>query len=85
MEAVRFHEYGDVDVLAVEEIETPTPGEGELLLQVRAAGVNPIDWKVLHGRLAGGEPLARGPRARRRCRGRGRAGRAGCRGPRAGR
>ena len=57
MEAVRFHEYGDVDVLAVEEIETPTPGEGEVLLQVRAAGVNPIDWKALHGRLAGGEPL----------------------------
>ncbi len=58
MEAVRFHEYGDVDVLAVQEIETPTPGEGEVLLRVRAAGVNPIDWKVLHGRLAGGEPLA---------------------------
>src|SRR6185437_9678354 len=58
MEAVRFHEYGDVDVLAVEEIETPTPGEGAVLLQVRAAGVNPIDWKALHGALAGGEPLS---------------------------
>jgi NADPH:quinone reductase-like Zn-dependent oxidoreductase len=58
MEAVRFHEYGDVDVLAVEEIEAPTPGEGEVLLQVRAAGVNPIDWKVLHGGVAGGEPLS---------------------------
>ncbi len=57
MEAVRFHEYGDVDVLALAEIETPEPGEGEVLLRVRAAGVNPIDWKVLHGRLAGGEPL----------------------------
>jgi NADPH:quinone reductase-like Zn-dependent oxidoreductase len=57
MEAVRFHEYGDVDVLAVEEIETPQPGQGEVLLRVRAAGINPIDWKVLHGRVAGGEPL----------------------------
>jgi NADPH:quinone reductase-like Zn-dependent oxidoreductase len=58
MEAVRFHEYGDVDVLAVEEIETPVPGEGEVLLRVRAAGVNPIDWKVLHGSVAGGQPLS---------------------------
>ncbi len=58
MEAVRFHEYGDVDVLAVEEIETPVPGEGEVLLRVRAAGVNPIDWKILHGLVAGGEPLS---------------------------
>ncbi len=58
MEAVRFHEYGDVDVLAVEEIEAPVPGEGEVLLQVRAAGINPIDWKVLHGSVAAGKPLA---------------------------
>ncbi len=58
MEAVRFHEYGDVDVLAVEEIETPRPGEGEVLLRVMAAGVNPIDWKILHGNVAGGEPLS---------------------------
>ena len=27
-------------------------------LRVRAAGVNPIDWKILHGIVAGGEPLA---------------------------
>jgi len=58
MEAVRFHEYGDVDVLAVEEIDPPVPGEGEVLLRVKAAGVNPIDWKALHGSLAGGEPLS---------------------------
>src|SRR5438270_2518321 len=58
MEAVRFHEYGDVDVLAVEEIDRPRPGEGEVLLRVRAAGINPIDWKILHGRVSGGEPLS---------------------------
>jgi len=58
MKAVRFSEYGDVDVLRVEEIETPEPGEGEVLLRVRAAGVNPIDWKALHGLVAGGQPLA---------------------------
>ena len=45
-------------MLRVEEVETPQPGEGEVLLRVKAAGINPIDWKVLHGGLAGGEPLA---------------------------
>jgi NADPH:quinone reductase-like Zn-dependent oxidoreductase len=58
MRAVRFHSYGDVGELAVEEVEEPLPGEGELSLRVRAAGVNPIDWKVLHGFIAGGQPLA---------------------------
>jgi NADPH:quinone reductase-like Zn-dependent oxidoreductase len=58
VKAVRFSEYGDVDVLRVEEVEAPRAGEGEVLLRVRAAGINPIDWKVLHGRVSGGEPLA---------------------------
>jgi NADPH:quinone reductase-like Zn-dependent oxidoreductase len=58
MKAVRFHEYGDFDVLRVEEVADPVPGEGELLLRVKGAGVNPIDWKILHGFLAGGQPLA---------------------------
>ena len=57
MKAIRFSEYGDFDVLHVEEIERPEPGEGEVLLRVKAAGINPIDWKVLHGRVSGGEPL----------------------------
>jgi len=58
MRAVRFSEYGDADVLVVEEVERPVPGEGEILLRVRAAGVNPIDWKILHGMLSGGQPLS---------------------------
>jgi NADPH:quinone reductase-like Zn-dependent oxidoreductase len=56
--AVRFHEYGDFDVLAVEEVAAPVPGEGEVSLRVRAAGVNPIDWKIVHGFVSGGRPLA---------------------------
>jgi NADPH:quinone reductase-like Zn-dependent oxidoreductase len=55
--AARFHEYGDPDVVRVEDVEAPQPGEGEVLLRVRAAGVNPIDWKVLHGTYAGGQAL----------------------------
>ncbi len=57
MKAVRFHEYGDFDVLGIEEVPDPQPGPGEVLLRVRAAGVNPIDWKILHGWVSGGQPL----------------------------
>jgi NADPH:quinone reductase-like Zn-dependent oxidoreductase len=57
VKAVRFHEYGDFDVLRVEDVEDPVPGEGELLLRVRAAGVNPVDWKILHGWMAADVPL----------------------------
>lgn len=54
MRAVRFHEYGDFDVLRVEEVPAPEPGEGQLSIAVRAAGVNPIDWKIVHGSYGGG-------------------------------
>ena len=43
MRAVRLHEHGAADVLDVEEIERPAPGPDELLLEVAAAGVNPVD------------------------------------------
>jgi NADPH:quinone reductase-like Zn-dependent oxidoreductase len=58
MKAVRFQEYGDFDVLRVDEVDDPVPGEGELLLRVKAAGINPIDWKIVHGWVSGGKPLA---------------------------
>jgi NADPH:quinone reductase-like Zn-dependent oxidoreductase len=57
MRAVRFHEYGGFDELRVDEVDGLTPGEGEVLISVRAAGVNPIDWKRLHGFLASVAPL----------------------------
>ena len=57
MKAVRFHEYGGAEVLGVEDVEEPIPGEGEISLRVLAAGVNPIDWKIVSGMLAGGRPL----------------------------
>ncbi len=43
MKAVRIHEFGDVDVLKYEDIEQPEPQAGEVLVRVRAAGINPID------------------------------------------
>ncbi len=44
MKAVRIHEFGDVDVLKYEDVEKPEPKAGEILVRVRAAGVNPVDY-----------------------------------------
>ncbi|MEW5980164.1 MAG: NADP-dependent oxidoreductase [Acidobacteriota bacterium] len=49
MKAVRIHEYGGPEVLRYEEIPRPSPGPGELLIRVHAAGVNPADWKIRQG------------------------------------
>jgi NADPH:quinone reductase-like Zn-dependent oxidoreductase len=50
--AVRYENYGDVDVLNVVEVEDPVPGPGELLVRVRAAGINPGEAKIRDGALA---------------------------------
>src|ERR1041384_3606690 len=39
--AVRFSEYGGIDVLEVVDVERPVPGNGQVLVQVRAAAINP--------------------------------------------
>lgn len=51
MKAVRFSEYGSVDVLNVVEVPRPVPGPGQVLVQVKAAGVNPGEAKVREGFL----------------------------------
>lgn len=58
MKAVRIHQYGGPEVLFFEEIQRPTPGPGELLIKVRAAAVNPGDWKVREGYLKEYFPLS---------------------------
>jgi NADPH:quinone reductase-like Zn-dependent oxidoreductase len=57
MQAVRFHEYGPPDVLRVETVPRPQPGEGQVLVRVHSAGVNPIDWKIRAGHLQAFMPL----------------------------
>lgn len=49
MKAIVYHNYGSPDVLKCEEIEKPTPGDDEVLIQVRAASVNPLDWHYVRG------------------------------------
>ncbi|MEU6222514.1 NADP-dependent oxidoreductase [Streptomyces sp. NPDC047042] len=49
MHAARYHEYGGVETLVVEQAPDPHPGPGEIRVRVAAAGVNPVDWKVRSG------------------------------------
>lgn len=49
--AVRLDHYGDVDVLNVVDVERPTPGPGEALVRVKAAGINPGEASIRKGLL----------------------------------
>jgi NADPH:quinone reductase-like Zn-dependent oxidoreductase len=49
--AVRFDRYGGVEVLKVVDVEDPVPGPGQLLVRVRAAGINPGEAKIRMGML----------------------------------
>jgi len=49
--AVRFDEYGDIDVLKVVEVPRPVPGPGQVLVKVKAAGINPGEASIRKGLL----------------------------------
>ena len=53
MKAVRIHKYGGPEVLFYEDIPQPQPADDEILVRVKASGVNPIDWKIREGYLSG--------------------------------
>ena len=49
MKAIRAHEFGGPEVLRLEEVEAPRPGPGQVLVRVRAVGVNPVDTYIRSG------------------------------------
>jgi NADPH:quinone reductase-like Zn-dependent oxidoreductase len=49
MEAVRLERYRDPDGVRLARIAIPEPAAGEVLVRVKAAGVNPVDWKIAEG------------------------------------
>ncbi len=49
--AVRFEQYGGVEVLQVVDVERPQPGPGEVLVRVQAAGINPGEASIREGRM----------------------------------
>ena len=57
MQALQFHRYGDPGVLEWADAPEPHAGPGQIRIAVRAASVNPIDWKVFTGAMSGGRPM----------------------------
>lgn len=49
MKAIVHTDYGSPDVLRLEDVEKPAPADGEVLIRVRAASVNPLDWHFMRG------------------------------------
>jgi NADPH:quinone reductase-like Zn-dependent oxidoreductase len=57
MRAARYHRYGDLETLVIEQAPDPHPGPGEVRIRVAAAGVNPVDWKVRSGAVREALPV----------------------------
>jgi NADPH:quinone reductase-like Zn-dependent oxidoreductase len=58
MRALQFTAYGGPEVITWADAPDPHAGAGRIRIAVRAASVNPIDWKILTGAMSGGQPLA---------------------------
>src|SRR5438034_4402971 len=49
MKAVRIERYGNEEVVKLAEVERPQPGQNQLVVKVKVAAVNPVDWKIRDG------------------------------------
>jgi NADPH:quinone reductase-like Zn-dependent oxidoreductase len=63
VKAVRFSQFGDPAVLKIVDLPDPHPGPGQVRIAVRAAGVNPRDWKKRKGLMDAGLPQTMGHEA----------------------
>ncbi|MFB7510558.1 NADP-dependent oxidoreductase [Streptomyces broussonetiae] len=57
MKRVSFAEFGGPDVLRLEDAEEPHAGPGQIRVAVRAAGVNPVDWRIREGQFQKVRPV----------------------------
>jgi len=57
MKAIQVAAYGSLDSLTLAELDDPVPGDNEVLVDVAAASVNPIDWKIISGAMKAFIPL----------------------------
>lgn len=57
MKAIRVHEFGDPRVMRLEDVPDPTPGPGQVVVRVYAAGVNPVDTYIRAGLYSREAPL----------------------------
>ncbi|MGV9306668.1 NADP-dependent oxidoreductase [Nonomuraea sp. NPDC003727] len=57
MKKVNFTEFGGPDVLHIIEAEEPHAGPGQVRIAVRAAGVNPVDWRIREGQILKAHPI----------------------------
>jgi NADPH:quinone reductase-like Zn-dependent oxidoreductase len=60
VKAIQYRRFGGPEVLELVDLPDPTPGAGQIRVAVRAAGVNPIDWKLRSGIRGGDLPQTTG-------------------------
>src|SRR5438270_10031668 len=60
MKAIQYSRFGGPEVLEVVELADPHPGPGQIRVAVRAAAINPIDWKMRGGMMGGELPQTTG-------------------------
>src|SRR5213592_4754031 len=51
MKRIQYHQYGGPEVMRLEDFEPALPGPGEVLVRVRAAAANPMDWGIRSGAM----------------------------------
>jgi NADPH:quinone reductase-like Zn-dependent oxidoreductase len=60
LKAIQYSRFGGPEVMVLAELPDPRPGPGQIRIAVRAAGVNPIDWKMRSGTRGGDLPQTTG-------------------------